>query len=71
MTSNQDSTKSILDLYAEASHDVELLTIFLQEMSKDPVARSLGMQKVIERAIRRAEDETKRLKITYESGGKE
>lgn len=66
MTNNNDDKKSIMDRYAEASHDVEMLTMFLQGLANDKNAQLLGMQKVLERAITRAEAEVMRLKIAYE-----
>ena len=60
--------QDLLEAYAEARHDVEMLQMFLQALSVENPISNLNMQQVIGRAIVRAEQDAERLKHRYERG---
>lgn len=67
----QHEDESLLERYATAKHDVEVLTMMLQAMVSDKtnIANTLTFQQTLNRQISLAEHEAKRLKHLYEVEG--
>lgn len=67
--SEEHEEKSLLDRYALAVHDVEMLQVFLQNLLHEPGPAGLTLQQVIQRSLVRAEAEVAELKVQYEQRG--
>ena len=65
-TNPYEEDKSLLEQYADATHDIEMLNIFLQSMMQEGAA--LTLQQTVQRSLIRAEREAAELKAKYEGG---
>ena len=61
--------KSLIEQYADAQTDLQVLNMILKGYTDDPQTIGLGVDQTILRSIRRSEEDMERIRAQYEQEG--